>query len=32
MAGTIGKVGWKLIGFDDTLNFEEPFGYYDRSP
>jgi gluconate 2-dehydrogenase gamma chain len=23
------KAGWKLIGFDDTLNFTPPFGYYD---
>ena len=23
------QVGWKLIGFDDTLNFKPPFGYYD---
>jgi hypothetical protein len=24
------KAGWKMIGFDDTLNFKAPFGYYDR--
>ena len=23
------KVGWKLIGYDDSLNFKPPFGYYD---
>jgi gluconate 2-dehydrogenase gamma chain len=28
--GNYGKVGWKMIGFDDSLNFREPFGYYDR--
>ena len=27
--GNYDKVGWKLIGFDDTLNFKPPFGYYD---
>jgi hypothetical protein len=27
--GNFNKVGWKLIGFDDTLNFHTPFGYYD---
>jgi gluconate 2-dehydrogenase gamma chain len=25
------KVGWKLIGFDDALDFKPPFGYYDAS-
>ena len=24
-----GKAGWHLIGFEDTLRFEPPFGYYD---
>ncbi len=28
--GNFGKVGWKLVGFDDTLAFKPPFGYYDR--
>jgi hypothetical protein len=28
--GNYQQVGWKLIGFDDSLNFQEPFGYYDR--
>jgi len=27
--GNDSKVGWKLIGFDDALNFKPPFGYYD---
>ena len=27
--GNNSKVGWKLIGFDDALNFKPPFGYYD---
>ena len=27
--GNHGKVGWQLIGFEDTLNFTPPFGYYD---
>jgi gluconate 2-dehydrogenase gamma chain len=28
--GNYRKAGWKLIGFDDTLNFTPPFGYYDQ--
>jgi gluconate 2-dehydrogenase gamma chain len=28
--GNRGKVGWKLIGFDDSGAFAPPFGYYDR--
>ena len=28
--GKRGKVGWKLIGFDDSPAFAPPFGYYDR--
>jgi len=24
------RVGWKLIGFEDEVSFEPPFGYYDR--
>ena len=28
--GDRGKVGWKLIGFDDSPAFAPPFGYYDR--
>jgi len=27
--GNFNKAGWKLIGFEDTLNFKAPFGYYD---
>jgi gluconate 2-dehydrogenase gamma chain len=27
--GNWNEVGWKLIGFEDTLNFQAPFGYYD---
>lgn len=27
--GNYRKVGWQLIGFEDTLNFTPPFGYYD---
>jgi gluconate 2-dehydrogenase gamma chain len=27
--GNHDKVGWKLIGYDDSLNFKPPFGYYD---
>jgi Gluconate 2-dehydrogenase subunit 3 len=28
--GNYQKVGWKLIDFDDSLNFEPPFGAYDK--
>jgi hypothetical protein len=27
--GNHDKVGWKLIGYDDSLNHRPPFGYYD---
>lgn len=27
--GNHNKVGWKLISFDDSLDFKPPFGYYD---
>jgi gluconate 2-dehydrogenase gamma chain len=27
--GNYNEVGWKLIGYDDSLNFQPPFGYYD---
>lgn len=27
--GNRGKVGWALIGLDDRMRFEPPFGYYD---
>ena len=30
--GNYDKVGWKLIGYDDSLNFKPPFGYYDAQP
>jgi gluconate 2-dehydrogenase gamma chain len=29
--GNYDKAGWKLIGFEDTLNFKPPFGYYDAA-
>jgi hypothetical protein len=29
--GNYQKVGWKLIDFDDSLNFKPPFGAYDRA-
>lgn len=28
--GNANRVGWKLIGFEDSFNYEPPFGYYDR--
>jgi gluconate 2-dehydrogenase gamma chain len=28
--GNFNKVGWHLIGFEDTLAFKPPFGFYDR--
>ena len=28
--GNYQKAGWKLIDFDDSLNFQPPFGYYDK--
>jgi gluconate 2-dehydrogenase gamma chain len=30
--GNYGKVGWKLVGYDDSLNHKPPFGYYDALP
>lgn len=27
--GNNNKAGWKLIGYDDSLNHTAPFGYYD---
>jgi gluconate 2-dehydrogenase gamma chain len=27
--GNHDKIGWKLIGYDDSLNHKPPFGYYD---
>ena len=29
--GNYNKVGWKLIGFEDSLNFRAPFGAYDKA-
>jgi gluconate 2-dehydrogenase gamma chain len=29
--GNHDKVGWKLIGYDDSLNHKPPFGYYDAA-
>ena len=31
-AATTTKIGWKLIGYDDSLNHKPPFGYYDAQP
>ena len=30
--GNYEKIGWDLVGFDDSLDFEPPFGYYDALP
>lgn len=30
--GNHDKVGWALIGYDDSLEYEPPFGYYDALP
>jgi gluconate 2-dehydrogenase gamma chain len=30
--GNYDKTGWKLIGYDDSLNHKPPFGYYDAQP
>jgi gluconate 2-dehydrogenase gamma chain len=27
--GNYDKIGWKLIGYEDSLNHKPPFGYYD---
>jgi len=27
--GNYNKIGWELIGYDDSLNHKPPFGYYD---
>ena len=29
--GNRDKLGWALIGFEDTYRYEPPFGYYDRN-
>jgi gluconate 2-dehydrogenase gamma chain len=31
-SGNFEKIGWKLIGYDDSLNHKPPFGYYDAQP
>ena len=28
--GNQDKIGWKLIGYDDSLNHKSPFGFYDE--
>ena len=28
--GNAGKLGWKLVGFDDQYVWQPPFGYYDK--
>ncbi len=30
--GNAGKVGWKLVSYDDSMRFTPPFGYYDALP
>lgn len=30
--GNRDHIGWKLIGFDDRMAFQPPFGYYDAHP
>jgi hypothetical protein len=30
--GNHDKIGWKLVSYDDSLNFKPPFGYYDALP
>lgn len=30
--GNYGKVGWQLIGYGDSLQYDAPFGYYDALP
>ena len=32
LGGNAGKVGWKLVNYDDSLNHKPPFGYYDALP
>jgi hypothetical protein len=27
--GNHNQAGWKLIGFQDEMTFDPPFGYYD---
>ena len=28
--GNFGKIGWRLIGYEDRYSWAPPFGYYDR--
>ena len=28
--GNQDQIGWKLIGYEDTLNHKPPFGFYDE--
>lgn len=30
--GNHDKVGWELVGYDDSLDHQPPFGYYDALP
>lgn len=30
--GNHDKIGWELLGYDDSLDHEPPFGYYDALP
>jgi len=30
--GNANKIGWKLVGYDDSLHHMPPFGYYDALP
>jgi gluconate 2-dehydrogenase gamma chain len=30
--GNHDKIGWELVGYDDSLEHEPPFGYYDALP
>ena len=30
--GNYNKAGWKVVGYDDSLNHKPPFGYYDARP
>lgn len=30
--GNYDKIGWDLVGYDDSLDHQPPFGYYDALP
>jgi len=30
--GNYDKIGWELVGYDDSLDHQPPFGYYDALP